>query len=39
MSYYEDYIADGLLCQECGVLIDKKEPGYPRTCKECKEDE
>lgn len=32
MSYYEDYVADGLMCMNCGVLIDGDEPGYPRSC-------
>lgn len=35
MSYYDDYIAGGLCCQVCGVVIDLKEPGYPRTCEYC----
>lgn len=38
MSYYEDYVADGLCCECCGVCIDRKEPGYPRMCSECKRD-
>ncbi len=29
-------IFNGLLCNECGQLIDFKEPGYPRTCKDCR---
>lgn len=32
MSYYEDYVADGLMCMTCGTLIDGDEPGYPRDC-------
>ncbi len=38
MSYYEDFVADGLMCQSCGVLIDETEPGYPRKCKDCEEE-
>ena len=38
MSYYEDYVADGLCCQVCGAYIDDDEPGYPRTCDECLEE-
>lgn len=36
MSYYEDYVADGLCCQTCGEFIDGEEPGYPRECEFCK---
>jgi len=32
MSFYEDYVADGLCCMVCGTLIDGEEPGYPREC-------
>lgn len=32
MSFYEDFVADGLLCMNCGSDIDGKEPGYPRSC-------
>lgn len=39
MSYYEDYVADGLMCSSCGVLIDGREPGYPRECGYCEGDE
>ena len=35
MSYFDDYIADGLCCQICGAYIDGEEPGFPRTCDEC----
>ncbi len=37
MSYYDDYVADGLCCNVCGAYIDGDEPGYPRTCPECLE--
>lgn len=26
MSFYEDYVEDGLCCQMCGVFIDGEEP-------------
>lgn len=35
MSFYEDYVADGLCCNVCGSYIDGEEPGYPRTCDDC----
>lgn len=38
MSYYDDYIAEGLCCQVCGAVIDLQEPGYPRTCEFCSGD-
>lgn len=37
MSYFEDYVADGLCCQICGEVIDGKEPGFTRTCDDCLE--
>lgn len=37
MSYYDDYVADGLCCQVCGAYIDGEEPGHPRTCEDCLE--
>ena len=30
MSYFDDYIADGLCCESCGGLIDSDEPGFVR---------
>lgn len=35
MSYFDDYVADGLCCNICGEYIDGEEPGYPRTCENC----
>lgn len=35
MSYFDDYVADGLCCEICGEVIDMQEPGYPRVCKQC----
>lgn len=37
MSYFDDYVADGLCCNVCGAYIDGEEPGYPRTCDDCLE--
>ncbi len=28
-------VIDGLLCEQCGALVDGDEPGYPRTCTTC----
>lgn len=39
MSYFDDYIADGLCCQVCGTYIDDDEPGHPRTCEDCLQEE
>lgn len=38
MSFYEDYVADGLCCECCGVFIDGTEPGYPLLCPHCDPD-
>lgn len=35
MSYFEDYVEDGLCCEECGEMIDGSEPGYVRKCEQC----
>lgn len=35
MSFYEDYVEEGLCCQICGAFIDGEEPGYLRTCEDC----
>jgi len=35
VSYFDDYIADGLCCECCGGLIDMDEPGYSRLCAGC----
>ncbi len=35
MSYFDDYVADGLCCNVCGEYIDGEEPGYQRTCANC----
>lgn len=38
MSYYEDYIAPGILCEGCGVFMGG-ECGHPRRCDRCKHGE
>jgi len=30
---------NGFLCEVCGVVIDGDEPGYPRLCAGCKDQE
>jgi hypothetical protein len=37
MSYFEDYIEDGLCCECCGALLDMDEPGFVRRCDGCRE--
>jgi hypothetical protein len=37
MSEHADMMINGLLCQQCGVLIDGLEPGFPRNCNGCEE--
>jgi Fe2+ or Zn2+ uptake regulation protein len=35
MGEASEIILNGLLCEQCGQVIDWSSPGYPRTCKEC----
>ena len=35
MSYFEDYIEDGLCCESCGAFIDGSEAGFVRRCAGC----
>jgi hypothetical protein len=37
MGEIADMIVEGILCEQCGMLIDGKASGYPRTCDFCKE--
>lgn len=30
-------ILEGILCQDCGELIDGDDPGYPRSCDDCRD--
>ncbi len=32
-----DDILDGMFCQFCGEYLEDEAPGYPRSCKDCKE--
>ena len=34
MSFFDDYVAEGLCCQSCGTLIGD-EPGFARFCDGC----
>jgi len=36
VSFYDDYVAEGLCCQVCGAYLGD-EPGYARFCDGCKE--
>lgn len=36
MSYFEDYIEDGLCCEGCGAFMDGSEPGFIRQCEGCR---
>lgn len=36
MSYYDDYVAEGLCCESCGGLLDGSEPGFSRLCDGCR---
>ena len=35
MSFFDDYVADGLCCMSCGQVIDYEEVGFPRLCERC----
>ncbi len=35
MSYFEDYIEDGLCCEGCGAYLGGSEPGFVRRCAGC----
>lgn len=44
MGEITEMILEGILCQECGGLMDdvtedSPVPGYPRTCDDCKGEE
>lgn len=36
MSEATEMIAEGLLCQCCGVYLDEATPGHPRWCDDCR---
>ena len=35
MSYFEDYIEEGLCCEGCGEFLGGDEPGFIRRCAAC----
>lgn len=35
MGEIAEAMLNGLLCEQCGALIDGEEPGYPRICSDC----
>ena len=35
MSYFEDYVQDGLCCEGCGEFMGGDEPGFVRRCAGC----
>ncbi|MGL4695225.1 hypothetical protein [Enterococcus larvae] len=44
MGEIAEMVLDGTLCDVCGGVFDdivagEEEPGYPRTCEDCKEEE
>ncbi|MFP3390646.1 hypothetical protein [Brevibacillus sp. SIMBA_040] len=40
MGEVAEMILSGLLCQVCGTYMDDlQEPGHPRTCDDCKEEQ
>jgi hypothetical protein len=38
MGDMADMMIEGVLCEECGSLIDRDAPGYPRSCEDCREE-
>ena len=39
MGEIAEAMINGLFCERCGVLIDGEEPGFPRLCAGCQEDD
>lgn len=43
MSFYEDFVADGLACYSCCIIIfdgpngEPQDVGFPRLCKDCQQ--
>lgn len=37
MSYFDDYMAQGLCCVQCGEFMGGDEPGYTRVCYGCEQ--
>lgn len=38
MGDISEMILEGILCQQCGGLVDGDVAGYPRKCNDCKEE-
>ncbi|WP_260490101.1 hypothetical protein [Listeria marthii] len=38
MGETTEMILEGILCKNCGVFIDEENPGCPRRCEDCEED-
>lgn len=38
MGKVAEMIIDGLLCEQCGCLIDGDDPGYTRKCEDCEDE-
>lgn len=39
MGEISEMILNGLLCEVCGTYVDGEEPGYPRKCEDCENEE
>ncbi|MGL5717298.1 MAG: hypothetical protein ACRCX2_30075 [Paraclostridium sp.] len=35
MEHIAESMISGLLCEQCGILIDGDVPGYSRLCSDC----
>jgi hypothetical protein len=38
MGEIADAMINGLFCEQCGVFLDGEEPGYPRKCDNCQDE-
>lgn len=38
MGEITEMILEGILCEVCGVWIESKPEGFPRSCSDCKEE-
>ena len=36
MGDISDMILEGILCRTCGGLVEGKEKGFPRDCRDCR---
>ncbi len=39
MGEIADAMLDGFLCQVCGEVVDGDDPGYPRSCNACSDED